>query len=185
MIDYKAVARVVCDIVKFVTGLDAKQIIIGDPNTGSPSGPYCAVRVQGDEAFGQALKSYESVPAIDNPALMDYIDHTDTQKVLTISINFYRTGASQMAASLREANKREPVKALLRANGLGWRMMGPVNNLTGLYSGAMEDRAQFNLYLYAQDSVQDRIQRIYQVEYSVSNEQSQPLIQGNVNGLPG
>lgn len=185
MIDFKVMEKVVCDIVKFVTNLPAEQIIIGDPNTGAPKSAYCAVRLQNDEAFGQAQKLYESVPALDNPLLDDYMDHTDTQKVLIFSVNFYRNNARQYAAAMREANKREPVKSILRANGLGWSYMGPTNNLTGLYSGAQEERIQFNLHLYAQDSVQDRIQRIYQVEYSVSNEQDQQLIQGNVNGLPG
>ncbi|MNI37963.1 hypothetical protein D3C73_920810 [compost metagenome] len=88
------------------------------------------------------------------------------------------------AAALCEANKREPVKAILRTAKLGWSRVSPINNLTGLYQAAMEERSQLTLYLYGESVVEDRVQRIYRADLSVT-EQSGAVAQGSVNGLSG
>lgn len=185
MIDQDALSATVCRMVMAATGLAEDKIIIGDPDAGSPAGSYCAVRLQNPEVFGQAMKSARNAAAIDNPALMDYLDKTATQLTLSFSVNFYRNNAMAYATSMLECHRRIPVQALMRAGGLAWSRASPVNNLTGLQSASMEERSQLNIYLYAEDVVEDRVQRIYQVEYAVSDESERTLIQGNVNGLPG
>lgn len=185
MIDQDALTAAVCDMVCAATGLPQDKVIIGDPDDSSPEGSYCAVRMEMPELFGQALKSQRLEQAIDNPALQDIIDITATQITISFSLNFYRKGAMSYAAAMLQANRRIPVQAIMRRAGLGWSRSGPVNNLTGLYSANMEERAQFNLYLYAQDVAEDRVNRIYQVEYAVSDESGNTLVQGNVNGLSG
>jgi hypothetical protein len=184
MINQEALEVAVCKMVVFATGLPADKVIIGDPDTGAPSGSYCAVRLQNPEVFGHAMKSQTQVAATDRPELMDILDRTATQLTLSFSINFYRNNAMGYAVSLLEAHRRQPVQLIMREAGLGWSRASPVNNLTGLQSASMEERSQLNIYLYAQDVVEDRVQRIYQVEYAVSDESGRTLIQGNVNGLP-
>jgi hypothetical protein len=185
MLDEKALSKAVCRIVVAATGLPANKVIIGDPGVGAPAGSYCAVRLQNPEQFGQALNSQRSVVAEDDPQYKDIIAKVATQYTLGFSINFYRSGAMGYAAAICEANKREPIKALLRTAKLGWSRVSPINNLTGLYQAAMEERAQLTLYLYGESIAEDRIQRIYRAGFSVQTEQSGAIAQGEVNGLSG
>lgn len=184
MINQEDLERVVCRMVAAVTDIPVDHIMAGDPNTGSPDGSYCVVRLQNPQAFGQAMKSQRLVAATDNPALMDIMDRTATQLIASFSVNFYRDNAMGYAASLLEAHRRIPVQAIMRAGNVGWNRASPVNNLSELYSGNIEQRAQLNVYLFVEDAVEDRVKRIYQVNYAVSDESEVTLIQGNINGLP-
>lgn len=185
MLDVKALTKAVCNVVVAVTGLPANKVVIGDPGVDSPTGSYCAVRLQNPEQWGQALNSQTNVPAVDDPQYEDIIARVATQFTLGFSINFYRAGALMYAAALCEANKREPVKTILRTAKLGWSRVSPINNLTGLYQAAMEERAQLTLYLYGESIAEDRVQRIYRAGFSVETEQSGAIAQGEVNGLSG
>lgn len=184
MIDQKALEKLVCRIVATSTGIPTDHIIAGDSNTGAPDASYCEVRLQNPELFGQAMKSQTNVVALDNPALMDILDRTSTQLIASFSVNFYRANALGYASSLLEAHRRVPVQAIMRTGKVGWCRASPVNNLSELYSGNIEERAQLNVYLYVEDAVEDRVNRIYQVNYVVSDESERTLIQGNINGLP-
>jgi hypothetical protein len=183
MLDATALCKAVCKIVMAATGLPANKIIIGDPGVGAPAGSYCAVRMDSPAQFGQALNSQRSVVAADDPQYMDIIAKVATQFTIGFSINFYRAGAMGYASAMCEANKREPIKALLRTAKLGWSRTSPINNLTGLYQAAMEDRAQITLYLNGESVAEDRIQRIYRVGFSAQTEQTGAIAQGEVNGL--
>lgn len=185
MLDVKALSKSVCRIVVATTGLPADKVIVGDPGGPSPAGSYCAVRLQNPEQFGQALNSQRNVPATDDPQYEDIIATAATQFTLGFSINFYRAGAVMYAAAMCEANKREPIKALLRTAKLGWSRVSPTNNLTGLYQAAMEERAQLTLYLYGESIAEDRIQRIYRVGFSAQTEQTGAIAQGEVHALSG
>ncbi|MGN8278157.1 phage neck terminator protein [Pseudomonas sp. SMN5] len=185
MLDAKALTKAVCNVVVAVTGLPANKVIIGDNGIDAPTGSYCAVRLQNPEQWGQALNSQTNVQALDDPQYEDIIARVATQFTLGFSINFYRAGAVMYAAALCEANKREPVKTILRAAKLGWSRVSPINNLTGLYQAAMEERAQLTLYLYGESIAEDRIQRIYRAGFTVETEQSGAVAQGEVNGLSG
>lgn len=184
MLDTKALTKAVCRIVVAATGLPADKVIIGDSGTAAPSGSYCAVRIDSPAQFGQALNSQRNVVALDDPQYMDIMAKVATQFTIGFSINFYRVGATANAAAICEANKREPIKALLRTAKLGWSRVSPINNLTGLYQAAMEERSQLTLYLYGESVVEDRVQRIYRADFSVT-EQSGAVAQGSVNGLSG
>ncbi|PYY72202.1 hypothetical protein CRX42_02405 [Pseudomonas jessenii] len=183
--DQIALTKSVCKIVMAATGLAANKIIIGDINSPAPAGSYCAVRLDSPAQFGQAINSQRDVVATDDPQFKDIIATVATQFTLGFSLNFYRSGALMYAAAICEANKREPVKALLRTAKLGWSRVSPINNLTGLYQAAMEERAQLTLYLYGESIAEDRIQRIYRVGFSAQTEQSGAIAQGEVNGLSG
>lgn len=185
MLDVTALSKAVCRIVVAATGLPANKIIIGDPGVGAPAGSYCAVRMDSPAQFGQALNSQRSVVAADDPQYMDIIAKVATQFTIGFSVNFYRAGAMGYASAMCEANKREPIKALLRTAKLGWSRVSPPNNLTGLYQAAMEERAQLTLYLYGESIAEDRIQRIYRVGFSAQTEQSGATAHGEVNGLSG
>lgn len=185
MIDSKSLSKVVAKIIVAVTGLPANMVSV-DQNFSAPAGSYCSIRLQNPTGWGQAMKSQRSAPSLDDPAQYDDIlDQTRSQMVLQFSINFYRARSMDYAAALFEANKREPVKQILRTNKMGWTRTTPPNNLTGLYSGSQEERSQIEIHLYHEDLVEDRVNRIYRVEYAVENENQIVLTQGQVNGLSG
>lgn len=185
MLDTLALTKTVCKIVVAATGLPADKVVIGDINSAAPAGSYCAVRIDSPAQFGQALVTQRNVPALDDPQFEDIIVRTATQFTLSFSLNFYRAGAMAKASALCEANKREPIKAILRTAQLGWSRISPINNLTGLYQAAMEERAQVTLYLYGESIAEDRINRIYRVGFEVQTEQSGAIAQGEVNALSG
>ncbi|MFG0917267.1 LIC_12616 family protein [Pseudomonas sp. CJQ_11] len=185
MVDTIALTKVVCQIVVAATGLPANKVIVGDPGTSAPTGAYAAVRIDSPAQFGQALKTQRSAPATDDPRYEDIIERVATQFTIGFSINIYRSGAMGMATSLCEANKREPIKSILRRAKLGWSRISPINNLTGLYQAAMEERSQTTLYLYGESVAEDRINRIYRVGFEVQTEQSGAIAQGEVNALSG
>lgn len=185
MVDTVALTKVVCQIVVAATGLPANKVIVGDPGTSAPTGTYAAVRIDSPAQFGQALKTQRSTPATDDPRFEDIIERVATQFTLGFSINIYRSGAMGMAMSLCEANKREPIRAILRTAKLGWSRISPINNLTRLYQAAMEERAQLTLYLYGESVAEDRVQRIYRAGFSAQIEKSGATAQGEVNGLSG
>ncbi|MGO1206241.1 MAG: phage neck terminator protein [Pseudomonas putida] len=187
MVDTIALTKVVCQVVVAATGLPANKVIVGDPGTSAPSGTYAAVRIDSPAQFGQALKTQRNVPATDDPRFEDIIERVATQFTIGFSINIYRAGAGAMgmAMSLCEANKREPIKSVLRRAKLGWSRVSPINNLTGLYQAAMEERSQVTLYLYGESVAEDRINRIYRVGFEVQTEQSGAIAQGEVNALSG
>ena len=180
MIDLKAKAAEVCKIIAYVTDLPVTHIAVGPLRAGAPTGPYCVVTPLGDEQWGQAMKSDEVVPG---EVYDDVREFTKTQKVLQFSINMYRDNAASRLGAIKEANKRHPVQLILRAAGLGWQRVGPTQNLTGLFAANSEERFQCSLYLYAEDSVSDIVQTIYDVEYGLSVDAQIDLAEGSVNVL--
>lgn len=185
MLDTKNLTKAVCRLVMEATGLPADHVIVGDPGGPSPKGQYCAVRLDSPAQFGQAIITQRNVVALDDPQYEDIIARVATQFTIGFSLNFYRTGAMASASAICEANKREPIKSILRSAGLGWSRISPINNLTGLFQAAMEERAQVTLYLYGESVAEDRIQRIYRVGFEVQTEQSGAIAQGETNGLSG
>lgn len=185
MVDTLELTKVVCQVVVAATGLPADHVMVGDLGIGATGGPYCAVRLQDPAQFGQALRTQRNVPALDDPRYEDVIERVATQFTLGFSINFYRAGAMQHAMALCEANKREPIKSILRRAKLGWSRVSPINNLTGLYQAAMEERSQVTLYLYGESVAEDRVQRIYRVGFEVQDEKSRTIAQGEADALSG
>ena len=117
MIDSKTLTKVVARMIAKVTGLPESSISISQ-NFSAPKGSYCSVRLQSPLLWGQAMKTQREVVAEDDPQYMDIIDQTRTQLELSFSVNFYRDKAMDYAAALHQANKREPVKSLLRSNSM-------------------------------------------------------------------
>lgn len=184
MIDSKELSKTVARVIVSVTGLPPESVSVAQ-NFSAPKGSYCVIRLQNPLLWGQAMKTQREAVAVDDPQYMDVIDQTRTQFDLSFSVNFYRDRAMDYAAALSEANKREPIKSILRSNRMGWIRTSPANNLTGLYSGNQEERAQIDVHLYYEDLVEDRVNRIYRVEYALENENRTVLTQGQVNGLSG
>ena len=107
------------------------------------------------------------------------------QIMCSCSVNFYRGQALMYAERLKQANKRPDISMMLFKSGIGWNSTDAINNLTGLYQAAMEERAQLTLYLYGESVAEDRVQRIYRAGFSAQLEQSGATAQGEVNGLSG
>jgi hypothetical protein len=184
VIDERTLSKAIARIVVAATGLPANKVSI-ENNFSAPDGSYCKIRLQNPMAWGQAMKSQRDAVAADDPQYMDIIDQTRTQLDLSFSVNFYRDNAISYASALLEANKRIPIKTILRANRMGWIRTTAVNNLTGLFSGNQEERSQLDVHVYHEDLVEDRVNRIYRVEYAVEDENLNVLAQGQVNGLSG
>lgn len=173
MLNHKAIQKTVAKIVEVAVGVPSH---IASPNAGAPEGLYCEVGYPVEDGHGQAIKQRRVLGD-------DFTDITKTQKLVSLSLNFYRDGALAAAGGLREANKREPIHALLWTNKLGWMRLGPVNNLTALQNANQEERGQVTLYLWAEDIVEDTVLRALGVKFTTKDEDGHVLAEGEVNGL--
>ena len=161
-------------IILSATGV--AECIKSDPNALAPLGEYCSVSVHsGVNQRGQAIDYSSSTSGV---ASLD-ID-IRSQLVSEVSINFYRGQAVNFATRIPQANKLPDISAQLFASGMGWQRAGPINKLTGLQSGAMEERAQVSIYVLHEQPVTAVINSIEAVTWDIEDEDLNTLSTGEI-----
>lgn len=160
-------------IVQDVTGLAGDHIIPGEDNQGAPAGPYASIKVGSSRGQrGHANQVLNNTALVSSPiGLVRDVEH-DIRPQLTndISVNFYRSGAGELASMLFQANKRPDVSQALFQAGIGWRNAGPINDLAALQSKEIEDRAQITITIWHEQSQKVTTNAIYSATVSVENE---------------
>jgi len=163
-------------IIVSVTGLAGDHVILGDPNEGSPTGPYAAVRpMQNIDERGQAniIRKTSATPlSVDNDV--------KAQIIVQCDINFYRGNAMSTAQKLKQANKRSDISAILFKAKLGWQRAGNVVNLTTLQSNQQEARSQISLFLMYETSDKVTINSIENVPFEVQYPDGTVVLTGNI-----
>ena len=152
-------------IILTVTGVP--ECILADPNARAPDGDYAAVRPK--KAVGQRGQS--NVKLVNKPLSPIDLDTSVKRQVVTeMSIQFYRGGALDYAPKLIDANKRSDISEILFKAKVGWRNVGPVNNLTALQSDSQEPRSQISIFLMYEETDEFSVNSIERVrvdtEYS-------------------
>lgn len=154
-----------------VTGLD--NVIIRDPDIGSPSGEYCAVEVAGSaRSYAKAGHRISNIGPVTSPIgdVYDVNQEVMSHVIRDVSLNFYRGEANDHAIKILGAPRRIDVHNLLLTNSLGWISTGPVNDLTALQSGSHEQRAEVAISIASMEKQNVQSNAIYQIPLSVQNE---------------
>lgn len=141
----------------------------GGPAT-SPKGPYATVEPrQTVSERGQANIYTRDIPG-------DLIEYDVRAQIMcSVSVNFFRGEALMYAERLKQANKRPDVSMLLYKARLGWNGTDPVNNLSGLQSANIEQRAQITLRLMYEAQSLAEVNNILSVTVTTENEKAEPL----------
>jgi len=164
---------VIRKIVMLVTELGDGNVVIRDPDLGSPSGEYCAIEVAGPaRAYAKGGQRFTNIGPVSSPIGDVYdVNHEVRQHVLReVSLNFYRGTANDHAIKMLGAAKRVDAHSLLLTNNLGWISVGPVNDLTALQSGSHEQRAEVTITIASLETQNVQSNAIYNVPLSVQNE---------------
>ena len=186
MLDYNKLGEQCVELVRLITGLDENNVFIADqgiPADLMPKGLYATIKIISDQNIGASGKDQEEQPAQNFPGVKDAVDIVDITKrqvLLRVSVNFYREGSRAYASSLQDASRRFIVSKFLWENKLGWQRTGAVNDLTDLQNAGYEERAQVDLFLYAEDVIRDIIPAIYHTSIIVEDENSKKLYEGDV-----
>ena len=167
MIDIAAFQRSVVQLVALASGIANSQIqLIRDGELPELSGCYCSIQLMNDRTIGAPSPTYKASGTID---VLDEEINVATQ--FTLSVNFFRNGAMQFAHNMRPAGFRSAVQQHLYENDLGWLRFGPINNLTGFFSGQYEERAQADLLLLADGLDTGQVNQALSVDVDIT----QPL----------
>lgn len=164
---------IVRQIVMYVTGLGDGNIVIRDPNIGSPPGEYCSVEVSGtSRRYAKGGSRFTNVGPISSPIgnVFDVNQEVRQSIIRDVSLNFYRGNANDYAVMMLGAKQRTDVHNLLLANNVGWISTGPVNDLTALQSNQKEARAEVTITVSTLETQNVTSNAIYQSTLSAENE---------------
>lgn len=143
MVDIGEFQRSVVRLVSLASGISNNHIqLIKGGELPEIQESYCSVQLQSDRTLGTPSPKY-AASAIAN--MLDEQIQVATE--FRLSVNFFREGAMQYANNMKSAPWRSEVQQHLYENEMGWLSFGPINNLTGWFSGFYEERAQGNLLL--------------------------------------
>ena len=173
--------ELVFDIVNTVTGLT--EIYPANDNTKKPDVTYAAINVNtAKRQKGQANVNTSNTAPVSSPIgnVNDVNYDIRPQVIHDVIINFYRTGANELAASLFQANKRPDIQVMLWDKSVGWQGCGPVNDLTGLQSEKYEERAQVTIRLMYELTPNLDWNAIYQVPIEVQESDGGVIFSGTI-----
>jgi len=160
-------------IIELITGYDG-AVIPADPNAPAPSGAYCSVEPM------QSVRTIGQIVVDANGQNRDVDTEVRSQKVATVSINFYRGDAQSAANTLDRCNFRPDVSMALFRENIGWLGMGPVQNLNSLVSGNVESRAQTTVQISYQHVQQSTVNAIESVGLEVQNEDGETIYEYDI-----
>lgn len=158
-------------IVSAVTGIS--DIIPGDDNEESPSGPYASIKIGSARGRrGQANISTANVGPVASVIgeVFDVEHDIKPQLTVDVSVNFYRADALENASLLIECNKRPDVSGLLFTAAVGWRGTTNPNDLTAIQSKEREERSQITVTLLYEGSQKVITNAIYEVPIDIITE---------------
>jgi hypothetical protein len=162
-------------IIITVTGVP--ECILANPNNPSPAGEYASVQpMQAIASRGQPNQVRST------SAVIDSVDIEIRRQVqCTVNVNFYRGDTRYRASLLDGCNKRPDISADLYSNKLGWRSIGPINNLTALQSDNYESRSQVNINLWYEQTDELIINSIESATVEVQYEDGTTIATEDIN----
>lgn len=145
--------EVMRDIVLSVTGVP--ECIMADQVAPAPAGEYAAINPRnGVQQFGRGIVERNQIPG----QLVE--SKVRTQNIQRCTVNFYRGNALERCEKLENANRLSNISVKLFQAGLSWQKTDPMNNLTALQSGRMEQRAAIDVYLMYETVISDTINNV-------------------------
>lgn len=172
MNDIAALQKSIARLVALASGLANNKIkTVRGGKLPQIRGPYCTISLTRDTILGTPSPSY----AESNTA--NVLDESiETANEFTFSLNFYRAGALQLANNLKGAAYRSAVQAFLYTNNLGWIGLSAINNLTDVFSGETEERAQVNITLLMDGVSVSQVNQALSVDIDIQDETTPGII---------
>lgn len=161
-------------IIMLATGvpeciLADQRAFAGGPVT-SPKGPYATVEPR--QSVGE--RGQANITTTNKPGdLVEY--DVRAQIMCSVSVNFFRGEALMYAERLKQANKRPDISMMLFRSGIGWNGTEAANNLSGLQSANIEQRAQITLRLMYEAKSLAEVNNILSVTVITENEDADVL----------
>ena len=123
--------------------------ILAWPDAPRPKLPYVSAQIIGIAPIG--MDDYGAVD-LDTGYQVVYGD-----RLVTVSINAFGTGAIDKIRTLMNSISKETIKDSLIANGLCPQNPGPLNDLTGFLETEPEERAHFDMMFGIKDLDTDNV----------------------------
>lgn len=162
---YKAVSSIVRDVTGVSTCVRANDV------AAAPKGDYCSVLISGS-VDPTALGRKERKTSDDGLFITTTVY---IPIIYSITCNFYRKDSIARATKMINCFRLPTVNGALFKAGLGWAGSDPVQNLTDLQSGSMEERASIVVRLVGELKQTDKVNTILSVPIRVEDEAEHTL----------
>jgi len=165
-------------LVQLATGIDS--VILANQGKPAPKGLHATYALTPIRAYGHSrIRRMDASPAQDfDPALGEWHDFTETSITtieFMVSVNILNEGADTAAMRLHNANFRSPVRDHLFANGLAWRYVSAIRDLTGKLQAGIQPRFQADIHLFAETRISYPVLRAAGFAIDIRDERDQPL----------
>ena len=166
-------------IIRAASGVE--RLILADQGEAPPKGLYGTYKIYPIRAYGHPRSSRTLIPELEPGPEDDWQDMQETvisQMLIMVSFNFINEGAEDAAWKMHNANFRPAISNMLFSNGIGWRGVGQVRNLSGVDRAYPQDRYQMDLTLVIETEISDNILRAAGFSLAIEDDQGNPLNNG-------
>lgn len=158
MLDIEAIRIALIQLVVNTTNLAADEVIIANQNAPKPSGSYASVFVTPSLKVGLDRVTYA------NEIGGDLDETLDGHREVKVSFNFFKTGAFDNASTFLIKLQATSIIDYFKANGLGFVSVSEIRDLSEVHKNLWEERAQFDLTLYALSNFTETVSAIASAE---------------------
>lgn len=169
----------ISNVIRAASGVNA--MIEANQGQPPPAGLYGTYNITPIRAYGQPRKTRTEIPAEEEgPAVdwQDYAETTITQLLIMVSVNFFEKGSMDAAWRLHNASFRQPVRELLYSNGIAWRTVSEIRDLSELYQAEIQPRYQADVQLFVETEITDTILKAAGFSIEVIDENGTVLVTG-------
>lgn len=171
------------NLIRQASGVNA--VILANPDQAPPEGAYGTYRPIPVRAYGQVRRVREEVPALDPAPAFAWTDIEETvitQLELMVSVNFFNAGSQNAALNMLQGQFRQSISNYCFENGLGWRFLSEVRDLTDLEQGEVQSRHQVDLHLWVETSISDTMYAAAGFSVIIEDENGNELthVDGNI-----
>jgi hypothetical protein len=145
-------------IYEWITDTVGGTVILADQSAPRPVEPYTMFNISSILPVGFPGKLLTDFP--DDQVQIDYSETYN----LSISINFYRTGALGKASALRDSLNEVLVVESLVKKGLFPISTSDIRHIPEVVKKIMEERFQMDVSLYIRSSMSEIIEQIKKIE---------------------
>ncbi len=175
MLNRTDIEEKLADAVVTATGLDADKVIIANQDAPRPSGSYATVFVTPARKLGTDRVELDELP------LKDFDEKISGHREVLTSINFYRNEAFDNASKFETQLQSNGLIEFFKANGLGFKSVSDIRDLSEVIKKKWEQRAQIDLTIYAITNFSGTVMSIEEVNVDGIAESGNEQTNININ----
>lgn len=169
----------IANIIRKASGVNA--VIEANQSQSPPEGLYGTYNITPIRAYGHPRKSRTDIPAEEpgpDPEWEDFSEATISELLIMVSVNFFEPGSMDAAWLLHNASFRQPVREMLYSNGIAWRNVSEIRDLSELYEGSIQARYQADIQMFVEVQITDTVLRAAGFTIEVVDESGNIIIEG-------